>query len=125
MIGKMDCVGAAAVRRLLTTSMLLLAACSAASAAVSATPKVTRDFLAFCKTDADACDEYISAVHISNLFSHTVTYCYPKSATESQANLKAVFGAVRTWMASHPEIHDRPTADSVRAAYVALYPCHH
>jgi Rap1a immunity proteins len=104
--------------------MLLLAACSATSAAAE-TPKVTRDFLAFCKTNADGCDEYISAVHISALLSRTATYCYPKSATDSQANLKAVFRDVRTWIAAHPETFDRPTSDSVRAAYVALYPCRH
>jgi hypothetical protein len=60
-------------------------------------------FLAFCKINAEDCDEYIAAVHISNLFSRTVTYCYPKSATDSEAGLKAVLRSVRTWIAAHPE----------------------
>jgi hypothetical protein len=80
---------------------------------------------AFCKTNADGCDEYISAVHISAFLNDTATYCHPKSATDSQANLKAVFRDVRTWIAAHPETFDRPTSDSVRAACVALYPCRH
>jgi len=125
MLGKADCAGAAEIRRFLRIGILLLATCSAASAATPDTPKVTRDFLAFCKINAEACDEYIAAVHISNLFSRTVTYCYPKSATDSEAGLKAVLRSVRTWIAAHPETFDRPTSESVRAAYLALYPCHH
>ena len=110
-------------RRFAAIAAVLVAACSTASARTDLVPPMTDDFLAYCKTDTDSCDQFIGMVHNINLMQRTVTYCYPQSATESEAGRKAFYRSVILWMAEHAETHDQPTDDSVRAALAALYPC--
>lgn len=108
---------------LLRSSVVLAASLVAFAATAADAPKLTRDFLVYCKADFDGCEDQIEAVHISDIISKKVSYCIPKSAKESRDASIAFHRGIVVWLSDHPPQHGRSTGDSIRSAFGSLYPC--
>ncbi len=112
------------MRQFLRIFIVIFAACLARAAAADDVPQVTRNFLPYCKTQLENCYEEIATIVVSSAAVSQKSFCFPKSALVSKAEYTASHRRVIKWMTDHPERYDQPTDASIRAALVAMYPCH-
>ena len=81
------------MRKFLFAAAFVVLGYSTTQAATDEPPKITKDFLVFCRTHASVCDDEIMAIHVSTVLYVAQTrsplgYCYPTATTRTTAGVK-------------------------------------
>lgn len=98
-------------------ALCILALVIAASAPARA--ETTKEFLAKCKTDAKACQDYILAVRLISMMDKAKRdlVCLPKDYVTAE-----VIKTVTDWMSDHPDLSNDAPNESIEKGYQAMYP---
>ncbi len=103
----------------LAARLILLGAVGLGHAASKA-PERTGDFLTYCKSNAQGCEDEIFLTYVAIAFDAPPTTCATKADLGDKAGLRK---KLIDWMTKRQELADRLTAESIPMAFKAVYPC--
>jgi hypothetical protein len=112
-------------RRLVSFMMVALVLAGGVRArADSKTPAVTRDFVKFCDASASDCAEATSLLEVTMLLNYggKAGICVPEHAYNKTSLTTESVNKIRTWIAAHPGLADRPTQETLEAAMKGVWP---
>jgi hypothetical protein len=99
---------------------LFIAFGTQACAAADKTPKKTHDFLAYCKTNLQGCEDAIYRAYIAVLLSKPSDACPTQAQIKDRKNFRLT---VVRWIEAHERTVGTDAAGARYAALKSIYPC--
>ncbi len=99
--------------------LILLGAIELGHAAPKA-PERTHDFLTYCNSNPQGCEDEIFTDYVTMLFDSPPATCATKADLRDKPGLR---NKLLQWITQRKELADRMTVESVRAFFKAVYPC--